>query len=221
MTLIPARFLFRVCYPCKHVPGIPRLDADTLLDLPSACRLDFLTGFEGRPPFAEVRMAWNAGGIGIQAEVTGKKEPPRGDAAHPATSDGVTVWLDTRDARTNHRATRFCHQFHLLPAGGGAERDEPAFAQARINRALGDATSIPAGSVPFRCHPRRGGYLLEAFLPGPLLVGFDPEQNPRLGVFVVVRDAEKGEQHLGVGPEFPYWEDPSLWNVLAIDPPSG
>ena len=29
-------------------------------------------------------------------------------------------------------------------------------------------------------------------------------------------DAELGEQVLTVGPDFPYWEDPSLWSVLEL-----
>ena len=36
----------------------------------------------------------------------------------------------TRDARGSHRASRYCHQFHFLPAGGGADKDEPAVVQA-------------------------------------------------------------------------------------------
>jgi hypothetical protein len=51
-----------------------------------------------------------------------------------------------------------------------------------------------------------------------VLHGFDPEQNPRLGVFWSVRDQERGEQTLSIGPEFPFWEDPSLWSVLELVP---
>ncbi len=53
-------------------------------------------------------------------------------------------------------------------------------------------------------------------MPGSVLNGFDPEQNPRLGFYYAVRDAELGEQVLSVGSEFPYWEDPSLWSVLEL-----
>lgn len=166
--------------------------------------------------FADVRLAWNEHGLGFQVEVRGKEQSPQGSADRPRSSDGVTLWLDTRDSRASHRASRYCHQFHFLPMGGGPDKDEPVFAQAKINRALHDAPLCSAGAVPFRASLIRGGYLLEAFLPASVLHGFDPEQNSRLGFYYVVRDGELGEQFLSVGPEFPYWEDPSLWSVLHL-----
>jgi hypothetical protein len=201
------------------VAGIPHPDEDRLLDLPAECRLDSFAGMEGRREFAELRLAWNELGLGLQVEVRGKEEAAQGDVSRPRSSDGVTFWIDTRDSRTSHRASRYCHQFHLLATGGGPEHDEPAFFQAKINRALQDASTVPAGSVPFRCSPRKGGYMAELFLPAAALNGFDPEQNPRLGFFYAVRDSERGEQVLGVGAEFPYWEDPSLWSGLELARP--
>jgi hypothetical protein len=149
-------------------------------------------------------------------EVRGKDQAPQGDAGRPRGSDGATLWIDTRDARTSHRASRYCHQFHLLPTGGGVDHDQPVFAQTKINRALNDAPLASAGGVPFRCTQRAGGYVLEAFLPAAILNGFDPEPNPRLGVYYAIRDAELGDQVLSVGAEFPYWEDPTLWSVLEL-----
>src|SRR5262249_7058096 len=178
--------------------------------------LDNFGDMDDRRPFADVRLAWNERGLALQVEVRGKGQPPQADVSRPRQSDGVSLWVDTRDARSGHRATRYCHQFHFLPAGGGPAGDEPAFVQAKINRALQDAPPAGPGEVLFRCAPRRGGYRLEAFLPAEVLNGFDPEQNPRLGVYYAVRDAELGEQALAVGSEFPYWEDPSLWAVLEL-----
>jgi hypothetical protein len=216
MALVPHRFLVRIAYPCCHVPGIPREDADRLLDLPETCRIDNFAALDERSNFADVRLAWNEMGLGLQLEVRGKDQLPQGDASRPRGSDGVTLWIDTRDARTSHRASRYCHQFYFLPTGGGADHDEPVFEQAKINRALQDAPLCGANAVPFRCGHTRGGYQLEAFLPAAALNGFDPEQNPRLGFYYAVRDAELGEQVLSVGSEFPYWEDPSLWSVLEL-----
>ena len=102
--------------------------------------------------FADVRLAWNELGLGVQVEVRGKQKPPQGDAARPRGSDGVTLWLDMRDARTSHRGSRYCHQFHLLAAGGGPDRDEPALAQTKINRALEDAPFAPSQSVVVAAH---------------------------------------------------------------------
>ena len=216
MTLLPHRFLFRVAYPCRYVKAMPADEDDSLLDLPESCRLDNFAAMDGTRNFADVRLAWNELGLGIQAEVRGKAEVPRGDVSRPRASDGVTLWIDTRDARASHRASRYCHQFHFLPAGGGSERDEPVVAQSKINRALHDAPLSPPGAIPFRCERTKGGYHVEAFLPAAVLNGYDPEQNPRLGVYYAVRDMELGEQVLSVGADFPYWEDPSLWSVLEL-----
>jgi hypothetical protein len=216
MTIVPHRFLVRVAYPCRHVKGLPREDDDRLLDLPEPCRVDNFAAMDEQRNFADVRLAWNELGLAFQVEVRGKDQLPQGDASRPRGSDGVTVWLDTRDARASHRASRYCHQFYALPTGGGPEHDQPVFGQAKINRALQDAPLARPGDVPFRSHRTRGGYLVEAFVPAGVLNGFDPEQNPRLGFYYAVRDAELGEQVLSVGSEFPYWEDPSLWSVLEL-----
>jgi hypothetical protein len=215
VNLIPNRFLFRLAYPCRHIAGLPR-DGDEWLDLPERCRLDNFAGLDGRRNFADVRLAWNEGGLAVQVEVRGKEQPPVGDAARPRSSDGLALWIDTRDARASHRASRYCHLFYFLPAGGGADKDEPAFVQGKINRATQDAPAVAAGAVPFQFLRRTGGWRLEAFVPAAALHGFDPEQNPRLGVCYAVRDSERGEQALGVGADFPYAEDPSLWSVLEL-----
>jgi hypothetical protein len=216
MSLIPHHFLFRLTFPCCRITSIPKEEEDRLLDLPENCRIDNFAGIAGRSNFADLRFGWNELGLGVQLEVRGKEQLPQGDANRPRGSDGLTLWIDTRDARTSHRASRYCHQFHLLPTGGGPDRDEPAFAQSKINRALQDAPISSANAVPFQCANTKGGYVLEAFFSATVLNGFDPEQNPRLGFYYVVRDQELGEQVLGVGPEFPYWEDPSLWSVLEL-----
>jgi hypothetical protein len=195
---------------------MPREDEDSLLDLPELCRVDNFATMDEQKNFADVRLAWNDLGIGLQALVRGKEQQPQGDAARPRSSDGVTLWLDTRDARTSHRASRYCHQFHFLPTGGGPDRDEPALVQAKINRALQDAPLAAVESIPFRSAVTKNGYSIEAFLPAAVLNGFDPGQNPRLGFYYAIRDAELGEQCLSVGADFPYREDPSLWSVLEL-----
>jgi hypothetical protein len=216
MPLVPHRFLFRLTHPCRYVAKMPRPKDERLLDLPAACRIENFAAMDEKEDFATVALAWNEHGLGVQVEVRGKENVPQGDAARPRGSDGITLWLDTRDARTSHRASRYCHQFHFLAAGGGSDRDEPAFVQSKINRALEDAPATPPGSATPRVVTNKHGYLLEAFLPATVLHGYDPEQHPRLGFYYSVRDDELGEQVLSVGPEFPFWEDPTLWSVLEL-----
>lgn len=217
-AIIPHRFLLRVAHPCLFVKGMPTDadEADHLIDLPESARLNNYAELDAKPNFADVRLAWNNFGLGVQVIVKGKEQPLAGEADRPRSADGLTLWIDTRDARTSHRASRYCHQFHFLAAGGGPDRDEPYFAQSKINRALQDAPFANAGEVPFRVHCIRGGYRLEAFLPATALTGFDPEQHSRLGVYYVVRDQELGDQFLGVGWDFPFSDDPSLWDSLDL-----
>lgn len=218
MALVPHRFLFRVAHPCRLVKAMPRSKEDRLLDLPDNCRIDNFAELDDKANFADVALAWNELGLGIQVEVRGKANLAQADPSKPRGSDGLTLWLDTRDARAGHRASRYCHQFHFLPTGGGDARDEPAFVQTKINRALEDAPMASPQDVALRFHSRKNGYLLEAFLSAGALHGYDPEQHPRLGFYYTVRDDELGEQLLSVGPEFPFWEDPSLWSVLELVP---
>jgi hypothetical protein len=219
-AIVPHRFLVRLAHPCLYVKAMPLPTGDDhVLDLPDAARVHNFAELDGGARFADVRLAWNEFGLGVQVTVTGKKDDPQGDADKPRSSDGVTVWLDTRDARASHRASRYCHQFHLLPTGGGADKDEPAVVQTKINRALQDAPLCNPADVPFRSRRVKGGYRVEAFLSGAVLTGYDPEQHPRLGVCYHVRDAELGDQYLSVNADFPFPDDPSLWEVLELTKP--
>src|SRR4051812_19564003 len=101
MQLVPNRFLFRVRNVCPYIAGIPD-DDEELFRLPETCRIDNLADMDGKENFADVRLAWNEGGIAIQAEVRGKDNLPTGDATKPRLSDGLSLWIDTRDSRTSH-----------------------------------------------------------------------------------------------------------------------
>src|SRR6516164_4798161 len=180
MPLVPHRFLVRLTYPCRYAKGIPHGDEDRLLDLGESYRLDNFAAMDDQCNFADVRVGWNEFGIGIQVRVTGKERPAQADADRPRGSDGMTVWIDTRDARTSHRASRYCHQLHFLPTGGGPDKDEPVVVPMKINRAQQDAPLPDEDAILCRCTRQANGYRLEAFLPASVLNGFDPEQYPRL-----------------------------------------
>ena len=218
MALIPNRFLVRVAHPCPFVKDAPRQkDAKGhLFELPESARLDNFAALDEQKSFADVRLAWNDFGLAVQVEVKGKEQPAVGDAEKTRSSDGLWLFLDTRDARASHRASRFCHAFLFLAAGGGSEKDEPFIFQAKINRAQQDAPMANLAEIPFRGHRLKGGYRLEAFLPAAALNGFDPQEHPRLGVYYCVRDQELGDQFLSMGWDFPFADDPSLWEVLEL-----
>ena len=216
MPLVPHRFLLRVAHACRYRKGMPTPNASRLLDLGEEYCIENFAAMDGQTNFASVALAWNERGLGVQVEVRGKEQLPVGTVQRPRGSDGVTLWLDTRDARASHRAGRYCHQFHFLASGGGDTQDEPAVVQAKIARATEDAPLAALGRILLKVQHRKTGYCLEAFVPADSLHGFDPEEHPRLGFFLAVRDDELGDQLSNLDTEFPFWEDPSLWSVLEL-----
>ena len=73
----------------------------------------------------------------------GKEQAPAGEPDRPRASDGVSLWLDTRDGRAGHRASRYCHQFHFLAGRRRAGQGRAGFVQTKINRAAQDAPPAP------------------------------------------------------------------------------
>jgi hypothetical protein len=217
-ALVPNRFLVRMVHPCLFVKGIPLMgeEDESLFNLPESARLANFADLDERKNFGDVRLAWNDFGLALQVTISGKSQDPQGDAEKPRSSDGFTLWIDTRDARASHRATRYCHQFYFLPTGGGPEKTEAECGQMKINRAQQDAPVCSPGDIPFRHKKTKGGYRLEAFLPAAVLTGWNPEEHPRLGVYYHWRDQELGDQFLSVSQDFPFPDDPSLWEILEL-----
>ncbi|MGD0900239.1 MAG: hypothetical protein ABR915_20590 [Thermoguttaceae bacterium] len=211
--LVPTRFLFRFSIPCLvHEP----LWSEAGAGLDERYRLPSLAELDGRPAWADLRAAWSPAGLAVAARITGKKQPPWCRASRPEDSDGLQIWIDTRDVHSVHRAGRFCHRFIFLPRGGGRRLDEPIAELLPINRAREHCRPVPPGRVMVRSERFSGGYLLEAFLPAEVLTGFEPGEHPRLGFTYAVLDRELGEQTLGVGSPMPYQEDPGLWATLEL-----
>ena len=88
MPLIPHSLLFRVTFPCRYVKNIPSDEGERLLDLSEACRIESLAAMDERRSFADLRLAWNDFGLGVQLEVRGKDQEPQGSAARLRSSDG-------------------------------------------------------------------------------------------------------------------------------------
>ncbi len=124
--------------------------------------------------------------------------------------------LDTRDTRNVHRATRFCHQFVLLPQGGGRQQTEPVARLVEINRAKESPKAITDDLIKIRSVKRIDGYLLRAAIPAEALTGYDSEEQRRLGFTYAVMDRELGWQTFSIDVEFPFVSDPSLWGSLEL-----
>lgn len=203
--------------PCRRVDGLPRQGkARSILDLPPACRLPDFARLESHEPWAEVRAAWNPRGLGIQAEISGKAGPIVRDEILPDASDGLHLWIDTRDTRDIHRASKYCHRFSAILVPQGAAKLGVDVQFRKINRASADPPWLKTNRVLTSAERTTGGWRLELFFPAESLHGFDPDVNRRLGFCWIVTDPSRGDQFLGVGRDFPVAEDPSLWATLEL-----
>lgn len=211
--LLAPTFLFRFSVPCRYAK---KLWTATGTALGEEHRLPAFGELEGRTPFADFRAAWNEGGVGFWLRVAGKKQPPWCRDSRIEDSDGLQIWIDTRDTHNIHRAGRFCHRFAFLPSGSGVRLEEPVGYLMAINRARENPKPIPPNLLQVRGEKRIDGYLLAAHIPAAALTGFDPADHPRLGFNYAVIDRELGWQTFSLGPEFPITEDPSLWGTLAL-----
>jgi hypothetical protein len=211
--LIPTRFLFRFALPCLYRA---KLWTNAGIGLDESHRLLNLCELEGRSVWADVRAAWSESGVALSVRVQGKKQAPWCRTAKLDYSDGLQVWIDTRDVHNVHRAGRFCHRFLFLPVGAGRRLDEPLAQWMSINRAKEHPRPVEGGQLKVRSEKLSDGYHLEAFVAGEALTGFDPQEHPRLGFTYAVLDRELGEQTLTVGSPMPYQEDPGLWATLEM-----
>jgi len=98
---------------------------------------------DGQRQFAELRAAWNPQGLVFDLRVPGKQQALWCRQSRMEDSDGLQIWIDTRDAHNIHRATRFCHRFVCLPQGGGSRTDQPARPSFHQPRPSESATGGP------------------------------------------------------------------------------
>jgi hypothetical protein len=211
--LLPTRFLFRFAAPCTYCPT---LGSQSPAELPAEHRLPSLGELEGQRSFADVRAGWSEAGLGFSVRIEGKRHPSWCRETRLEDSDALQVWIDTRDTHNIHRASRFCHRFIFLPAGGGRNLDQPVADQLLVDRARENANPVRPGQLRVVSEKRMGGYVMSAFIPQAALTGFNPADHPRLGFTYFVFDRELGQQYFSLGFEFPFAADPSLWGTLEL-----
>jgi len=180
-------------------------------------RLPCFAELEGRPTFADVRAAWSDDGLSFTVRVSGKSQQPWCRNSRLEDSDGLHLWIDTRDTHNIHRASRFCHRLVFLPLGEGSRGAEPVAEPLTIHRAREHPNPARPGVLKALSQVRKDGYTLEALVPAAALTGYEPAEHPRLGFTYAVMDRELGWQTFTVGSEFPFTEDPSLWGTLALE----
>ena len=211
--LLPTRFLFRFATDCLYCP---KLGDHAPKELAADYRLPVLSELDGEKSFADVRAGWSEAGLAFSVRVEGKRHPSWCRDTKLEDSDGVQLWIDTRDTHNIHRASRFCHRFIFLPFGGGRNFLQCVADQLLVDRARENANPVRPSQLEVTCEKRVDGYVLAVFIPAAALTGFNPADHPRLGFTYFVFDRELGMQFFSVGAEFPFAADPSLWGTLEM-----
>ncbi len=213
--LIPNRFLFKFEFPLYRCARRPKIDGRAEAWDPRYL-LPPLHGLDGEEGFGAVFVTWDDDGLTLACQVEGKTRLPQCDPKRFWKSDNLRLMIDTRDTRNIHRATRFCQQFYFLPTGGGRGGKEPVAGSAKIHRATADAPLVRPGELPIASKVSRSGYSLTAHIPAATLHGFDPAENPRIGLYTMLEDTELGQQALTVGDDLNWWIDPSTWPTAVL-----
>ena len=204
-ALVPNRFLFDFEFPLHYRSVLPMIDGE-LEDWTNDDLLPALAELDGREEL----------GISIACRVTDKRQPLRCDPRTFWKSDNLRLCTDTRDARSNKRATRFCQQFFFLPTGGGKKGNAAAAGVSKLKRAREDAPSIPGERIQVASRITQSGYTLEAHIPMECLSGFAPLDHPRIGFYYMLEDRDHGQQYLTVGDDLYWYVDPSTWATAVL-----
>jgi hypothetical protein len=208
--LLPNRMLLRFEVPIRRRKHRLPIDG-RLKGWDEAYRFPPLGRIDGAQDWADVYIAWDDDGLYVACRVRDKTHPLRCDPKRFWKGDNLRLMTDMRDTRNIHRASRFCQHFYFLPTGGGPDGRQPLAGAAKVNRATQHAPLAPPGSIPVAVEITAAGYALEAHIPARHLAGFEPADNPRIGIYYMLEDADHGQQYLTVGDDMPWWVDPSLW----------
>jgi len=208
-TLVPNVLLFRLEYPIHFVDQI-KVDGN-LSAWPDETKLAGFAALEGVESFADVYAAWNNDGLYLGVDVQGRSAPFQCKPSQFWKGDNVRLCTDMRNTRDIKRASRYCQQFYFLPSGSGKDENQPVAGASRIHRATEHAP-IPADELlSVACVKTKTRYTLEAHVHADALHGWDPNEHPRIGLFIMVEDTELGQQPLTVGDELNWHIDPSMW----------
>ena len=212
--LIPPSLAFRFSAPCMATSA--KWSDAKGISLTENHRLPCFGELDDTAPFADVRAGWSKDGMLFQLRVPKKRQSLWCRDTQLTESDGIQIWIDTRDTHNVHRANRFCHWFLFLPSGGGVSREEPVATMLRINRAKEDPKTLNQVQPKVVAQMKIDGYRLDLMIPKHALTGWDPSEHTKIGFQYAVLDRELGCQSFSVDKSFPISEDPSLWQTLEL-----
>lgn len=164
----------------------------------------------------DTRIAWSEEGLTFQFVLRGKLRRPYCRLSDLEHSDGIEIYVDTRNTKNVHRATRYCHRFVFVPGGGGPGEKDPYGSMLKINMARGEPATMGAYQPHVECKLSSTGYRLTCHLSRQYLEGWSPSEQPEVGLFFHLRDAELGHICLAYDKQLPVGEDPSLWPTAFL-----
>ncbi|NLO06206.1 MAG: hypothetical protein GX131_10310 [candidate division WS1 bacterium] len=212
----PPGALFATILRCPWRGKSPRIDG-CLSDWPEEQRMPPLGQLSGGEQFADVFMAWNERGLYLAVEVP-KDARVVTNRQNPAAGDAVELFIDTRGARTSHRASQFCYHLVLLPAPPGRGGDEPQLIHKPLRRSLQHAPEVRSERLRLASDLRDDGYALELAIEPEALHGYEPVAGNRIGLALVVHDIQHGRQLFGTSADVPWERDPSTWGLVELAP---
>ena len=196
---------------------LDRVFSDRPEALPDECILPCLSSeLNGQAKFAQVRMGVGTNALFFQCDVQGKTQLPWCRESRLEDSDGLHVWIDTRNSREVQRATKFCHRYGFAPMGRGPKADLPFVGWATINRARENPPPPPDDQLAIRARVADGRYRLVAALHFNALSGLDLNDFPTIGFYFAVLDRELGWQSLALQPDLPVMDNPNLWAQMQL-----
>jgi hypothetical protein len=165
----------------------------------------------GEEKFAEVALAWNAEGLCIEVFV----DKPFEEANFPLYSkgDAIELFFDTRDLKTVGFATRFCHQFVILPqAVQDIQALETTHFRTEDTHPLCDGSEI---DVQTQFHDN--SYSVRILIPAHCLHGYDPKSYDRIGFTYRIHRTGGAPQHFAVSSEhFAIEQAPKSWASVTM-----
>lgn len=164
----------------------------------------------------DTRIAWSEEGLTIQFTLTGKTRRPYCRLNDLEHSDAIEVFVDTRNTKTVHRATRYCHRFLFLPTGTGPTEKEPYGSMLKIHLARGEPPTMGAYQPHVESKIMANGYRLTCHMSRKYLEGWAPTEQPEIGLYFQLRDSELGHIHFAYDRQLPVSEDPSLWPTAFL-----
>lgn len=213
---IPSNLLFRYRVPCRKVVAKSKPKTPKPVELDESFRLPHFGEFDSQYQFADIRIGWSELGVHVTLIVKGRQMPLECRETAILDSDSLYLWIDTRNTHDVHRATRFCHWFVLLPAGGGAKKSKPVANPVKINRAREASPAFNRSKVLIDSKVSKTDYQINALIPAASLNGWNPDEQTQIGFNFMVNDSELGYQTMALGPDLPIEEDPSLWHTLTL-----